>query len=455
MSPSKSEISREIRQIDNLGEALEYLATCAGCGNSSLLADELSSQGFGGSDGPIKPETISNWFRGRSKPQQHLDNLLEFFEKRKLLANKKSDPTVYHLRLLMTANERQIERIVDGGIKVLVDQLLKKDRAWLAGYNERGIDWVRTRQAREIDASRALLIKKLMDQIDRLDEIDPYASDLARLLRMPHWNDARALELRVDFRETSELAISKISDPTSHSSLLLMSRFADLLYLDNQTEKSDRLYSEIGDITPDLAESDAERILREKVDYLMLGTKLTPDDVSFLFKTGNRRNDIYNRASAERCKGCRAMRAGHYDQGRALLEKSRGTLSQTSYWDARSKMVRVYIDTLELLADWNEGKIDPATLSLRSDELIAQIKANDPDEKPLLAGLLSIQLQVRLQEEGFTQAQGANDHKSLVLALQIDELLNASIQNYCFFDLPELHRSAKEIVRIAKSLSSL
>ena len=311
MSPSKSEISREIRQIDNLGEALEYLATCAGCGNSSLLADELSSQGFGGSDGPIKPETISNWFRGRSKPQQHLDNLLEFFEKRKLLANKKSDPTVYHLRLLMTANERQIERIVDGGIKVLVDQLLKKDRAWLAGYNERGIDWVRTRQAREIDASRALLIKKLMDQIDRLDEIDPYASDLARLLRMPHWNDARALELRVDFRETSELAISKISDPTSHSSLLLMSRFADLLYLDNQTEKSDRLYSEIGDITPDLAESDAERILREKVDYLMLGTKLTPDDVSFLFKTGNRRNDIYNRASAERCKGCRAMRAGH------------------------------------------------------------------------------------------------------------------------------------------------
>lgn len=451
MPLSKTEISKEIGQIDNLGEALEYLSTCAECGNATLLANALYHQDFCDPDNSIKGETISNWFKGNTKPGGHFEMLIVFFEKQGVLTNRRSDPSVRHLRLLLAANERQIARIVDGGIKALVDQLLSKDSAWIAGFEQHGNGWHRTKQAREIDASRALLVQKLADKIDWLDEIDPYANDLARLLRMPHWNNARALELRVDYNDLSKAAIGKISDATARSNLLLMSRFADLLYLDNQTESSDTLYSEIGEITPELADSDAEKILRDKLDYLMFGTDLTPDDVSFLFRTGNKRNDIYNKASAERCKGCRLMRKGRFDEGKVLIDKSRGTLSELSRWDSRSKMLQVYLDTLELLAESRERESDPPALSSRAGELIAQTKSNDPDDKPLLAGLLSIQLNACLQEVGLKAEEGYRNYDSLVIALQIDDLLDASIKSYCLFDLPQLHGNAKAIVSTAKS----
>ena len=446
MPPSKKKIAKEISQIDNSGEALERLAAHAGYFTDRDLAKALSKKGKRHSANQLKPETVQNWFKG-GKPTHNLGRLLDLFEEHGLLDSVPSDPTVRHIKFLLLASDRQIAHFVDGGLKTLVDQLLVKDKAWLDGTKTGGIRWTHSAQAADISIARRTLIDKVLEAIDRLDAIDDHADHIARLLRMQDWNDVQSLNLKVDYFEIAKAAILKIAEPEAHPAIALMSRFADLLFLDGKDAETDRLYVRISKSDQKFDDPKVNRLLRDKVDYVMLSTELEPDDVEPLFETGNKANDLYNKASAERCKGCRFIRQGNLDEGRTWLEKSRGTIGAIGTASVRSEMLLIYLDALALFADRQEEGTPIESIAQRANALLARVKDTEPDEKPLLAGLLSLKLEIRLKRLGIAAKDAAQDHQALILAIQINELLRVSIRNYCFFDLPSVHDDAKTILQ--------
>ena len=121
--------------------------------------------------------------------------------------------------------------------------------------------------------------------------IEDHAEHIASLFYLPHWNDVEALKLKLDYADIANAVLAKISDPTAYPSLTLMVRFASLLYLDGQSRDSASLYAKIGEAAKSVSGARAERLLRSMADYLMAETTLKPNDIAFLFKTGNKEND--------------------------------------------------------------------------------------------------------------------------------------------------------------------
>ncbi len=453
MKLSKKEIAQEIREIDNSGEALEYLSVLTGSANAQQLADSLAASGLFGRNQIIQPGTIRNWFRG-GNPEKHFSCLMDFFEREGLLTNNRNDPVVLHINALLRAHPRVISRIADSTIKTIVAELRSHDRALLSDTRTGTSNQILGRKEIALLHARQELIDRLLEKIGMAEEIEDHAEQIASLFYLPHWNDVEALKLKLDYAEIANAVLSKISDPTAHPNLMLMSRFASLLYLDGQSDRSSSLYSRIGAAAASVPDAKSERLLRGIVDYLMAETTLKPDDIAFLFKTGNKGNDVYNKASAERCKGCRLMTEGQFDQARDLLRQSSETLSENEFFGDRFQMLRLYIDVLGFMADWYEGVLPLDRAEYLSQKLIERTKVQDKNEKPLLAGLLAVQLDAHARRLDLTSDQTAQDSRSLVLALQIEDLLKASVPNYCFFNLTQIRDKAESIVRVARNSGS-
>ena len=167
MKLSKKEIARDIREIDNSGEAFEYLSVRAGCANAQQLSDALAASGFFDQNQTIQPGTIRNWFKG-GNPERHFSRLMDFFEREGLLTNNRNDPTVLHINALLRAHPRIISRIADSSIKSIVTQLRSSDQALLSGFRESRQKWPNDRKEIALLQARLELIDRLLEKIENV-----------------------------------------------------------------------------------------------------------------------------------------------------------------------------------------------------------------------------------------------------------------------------------------------
>ena len=144
------------------------------------------------------------------------------------------------------------------------------------------------------------------------------------------------------------------------------------------------------------------------------------------------------------------MAEGKFDQARGYLDQSVETLAENKLLGDRFQMLRLYIDVLGFMADWYEGVLPIDTVETHSQAFIERARALDKDEKPLVAGLLAMQLEAHLQRLDLSPHRVAQDNKSLIFAIQIEDLLKVSVPNYCFFNLAEIRDKAESIVRAAR-----
>lgn len=444
MSRLARRIGKEIRELEDLGLAIEILAS-RGCGLTSAKTFHNALVEAGVLHG-AKSDTVENWYANTATIRP-FDQLMGFFEDHGLLKRRKSDETYLHLCMLHSGSDRFREHLSGRNLATLVKRLQALERGIIEQVRARA-DLRRGRitfAERRLRYERDECIRRIGDLIDQRDDVEPLIGPLAALFRISHWNDVDEIELKPDLLDLGKVVVSRIERPFAFDSLQLSTRYADILHVSGDVAASEAQFRIIAERSLQTKDEKLLQLLNQSIDYFMTHTELEPDEIGHLYEHPDTRKSAHDRIVASRCKACKFLQIGQFDQARRYVDDARKRLFAENDTFADLSILQEYIEVLEIVLDWNEHRHCDENTITRIDALARRIERRDPREKPLRAGLLYVRLEMMV-ERARSMRNPHDEDDLLRVALTIEDLLEDSVRRFCIFDVTEIKKKARRLI---------
>lgn len=317
----------------------------------------------------------------------------------------------------------------------------KLDRLFRSSAPQRDISFTDLNKRKRIQALD-LFISSLPDK-----PMNQFAEPLAQLYLIGHWADMRMHRSRREYADIVQRVLRSKPDFSNPSVMLLALEYANNCKLFGDLHDRAWVFDQLRDLGPLSKERDACTLFKQRTDDLL---SLTGDDDAARIIDMVEITTPIGEAYAWRCAACRTLAKGRTDKAVENAAKARIWFNKAASeagaeLSPEDRMVPVYLDTIELIADVERRQKVTMNHVKRLDRILAASRSTDRRAITLEAALYDLKARYILRHRIGDQEEIDTSH-----AIRFDDvddlfrlaglLLENATPDFCIFDMNDIRQ---------------
>lgn len=280
--------------------------------------------------------------------------------------------------------------------------------------------------------------------------MDQFAEPLAQLYLVGHWADMRMHRSKREYADIVQRVLRSKPDFTNPSVVLLALEYANSCKLFGDLYDRAWVFDQLRDLGPLSKERDACTLFKQRTDDLL---SLTGDDDAARIIDMAEITSPIGEAYAWRCAACRTMAKGLIDKAVENAAKARIWFNKAASeagadLSPEDRMVPVYLDTIELMADVERRQKVTVNDVNRLNRILAASRSTDGRAITLEAALYDLKARYILRhrigdEEEFDRSHAIRFDDVDDLFRIAELLLENATPEFCIFDMNDIRQRYK------------